>query len=221
MITLIDLLIVFVIGLLFVLYFTDQRLFIYNRSIVLSKDTNNFITLHFLHGHFPKGKWRDFYKHIDNKKGGSVSMQIDDSVYAFEVKEGKYMHLEGADHREHFNALFSVKNILIWELETKDSCVTSVKIPVTEQQKQILRDTYKSYLAKTPYDYAFFGMGSASAVYEVLAKAGIVLTQDSLNRYVLNAFNPRIFRKRVILWAEFNGFDVFRKEGSADVYWEK
>ena len=191
---------------------------------MLPENNGGFITLHFVHGRIPKFESGQYASSIQtllllakaNIVGGRVLMQIDRHVYGFRVKDShKWMHLVPNDHREHFNAEFYKETFLSWLDSTVGEDTTSVKIPVTAEQKKMLVDIYNKYIEKIPYDYAFFGMGSASAMYEVLARAGMVFPQESNARYALNAFYPKAFRQRVIAWARYNNFDISTRKAES------
>jgi hypothetical protein len=219
MITLIDLFLIFLIAFIFLIYFTDYRIFVHTRYH-LSKENSDFITIHFTHGYLPKWNFRKYVKLATYRAGGYVSMQIDKHIYGFRVAEG-FMHFIPQEHRADFNAKFIFRTFLLWTEEKRDEMTTSVKIPVTEEQKKALIKIYNAYMVKTPYDYAFLGMGSASSLYEILAQVGIVATQQSHYRYIFYAFYPRIFRQRMLAWARFNDFEVSVKQGTDHFYWEK
>ena len=49
----------------------------------------------------------------------------------------------------------------------------TVIVPVTQEQYNELQRIFDSVAAKTPYDYAIFGMRCAAASYDVLSKIGL------------------------------------------------
>ena len=219
--TLINLLII--VGIIFVLmaYHTDKRIFVFTKYLMLSENSGGFVTLYFVHGKMPKLYARDYVHFIKdflllakvNNLGGTVVMQIDRHIYGFRIQDNhRWMHIIPNGHREHFNAKFYKETFLSWLDNRAGENTTAIKIPVTGKQKKILVDIYNDYIEKIPYDYAFFGMGSSSAMYEILAKAGIVFPQESNARYALNAFYPKVFRERVLAWARYNNFDITTKK---------
>lgn len=222
--TLITMLIILAVLLLFMLQYTDKRIFVYTKYLMLPENNGGFVTLHFVHGKIPEFKSRQYVPYIkdfllkmkENSMSGTVVMQIDRHVYGFRVKEHhNWMHLVPNGHGEHLNAEFYKQTFLSWLDETAGENTTSIKIPVTTEQKKDLTDIYTKYMEHTPYDYAFLGMGSASAVYEVLARAKMVFPQESNARYALNAFYPNAFRERVLAWAKYNNFEITTKKAES------
>lgn len=222
--TLITMLIILGIALVLMLYYTDKRIFVFTKYIILPETNNSFVTLHFVHGKVPEFKSGEYIPYIktfllkmkENSMSGTVVMQIDRHVYGFRIKDShKWMHLLPNGHREHFNGEFYKQTFLSWLDQTVGENTTSVKIPVTVEQKKELAEIYTKYIEHTPYDYAFLGMGTASAVYEVLAKAGMVFPQESNTRYTLNAFYPKAFRERVLAWAKYNNFEITTKKAES------
>ena len=93
-------------------------------------------------------------------------------------------------------------------------------IPVTAAQRKSLDSLVKGYCAKTPYDYAFFGMRCASSSYDVLQTAGILPKQD-MTWY--SVFTTQQFR--YLLYLEYlkhkdQGWELQTWKGSASRKWE-
>lgn len=229
--TLITMLIIVGIVLVIMLYHTDKRIFVFSKYAISPESIDSFVTLHFVHGKVPEFKKEErlaffFLSFIktsllrakENNLGGRAVMQIERHVYGFEMKDThKWMHIVPNGHREHFNGQFFKKTFLSWLDETVGYNTTSIKVPVTADEKKTLVEIYTNYIDKVPYDYAFIGMGSASALYEVIAKAGMVFPQESNVRYALNAFYPKAFRERVLAWARYNNFDITTKSAEAKI----
>ena len=218
--TLINMLIILGVGFVLMLYYTDKRIFVFSKYAISPESIDSFVTLHFVHGVMPKreaGQYVPFIKTFllkmkENSMSGTVVMQIDRHVYGFRSKDQhNWMHLVPNGHGEHLNGEFYKQTFLAWLDETVGENTTSVKVPVTAEQKKELTDIYTKYIEHTPYDYAFVGMGSASAMYEVLAKAKMVFPQESNARYALNAFYPKAFREKVLAWAKYNNFEITTK----------
>jgi len=222
MITLIDLIVIFIIFCWFILFATNKRIFVYSKHPIAEGVDSFFITLHFIHASVYKKIASNLSKEAVRLIGGHIEIQIDEYVYGFETKyKNKIPHIISYEERKNFNGVFLKKDFLIWLEESKGELITSVKVPVTLKQKQKLIELYEKNLKETPYDYAFFGMRCASSAYQMLGTTGIVPAQESNTRYIMSSFFPRLFRKMVLSWANYNGFEVSVKEGRIDRYWER
>ncbi|MFM9986728.1 MAG: hypothetical protein ACKVOK_15925 [Flavobacteriales bacterium] len=103
----------------------------------------------------------------------------------------------------------------------KDSVsFTSITIPISERQKEILDSLSGEYRKNSPYDYAFFGMRCGAATYDLLAKIGI-LSQYSERKTWRKIFYPRKLRRRLTKIAMQNGWAIENQKGSARRKWER
>lgn len=72
--------------------------------------------------------------------------------------------------------------------------LSSLTIPVSEDQLTALENIIDDYTRQPPYDYAFLGMRCASAAYEMLARAGI-LSHHSRFFLVFRLFTPGLLKQ--------------------------
>jgi hypothetical protein len=154
--------------------------------------------------------------------GGHVGIEGDSGRILNFLRQGKKVHWFAKKNNKHsiykehdvrsFYALFrsnpdSVKKAIIY-------------IPVTRQQKQIFDSIAITYLQKTPYDYAFFGMRCGAAAYDILAQVG-VLPRYSYGKTYKKIFYPKKLRKRLLKKAAKNNWTIIRHDGSVKRKWER
>ncbi len=188
-------------------------------SWVFAGDT---LKIHFLYGSKPKKK----YKYVEKKwfggiHGGHVGVEFKTgNIVNFIPYEG-FHYIEKQKNRKskfvsnnfrQFYGIFggnpdSVKRVIFY-------------IPINTTDANRLDSVSKSYLSKTPYDYAFIGMRCAAAAYDLSSNTGIVKKLHRKRMY-FKIFYPKKLRKKLFKLAKKNGWKYEIKEGSRRRIWEK
>jgi hypothetical protein len=183
-------------------------------TVVVAQQT---ITVHFLYGSKPaKGYKNSETKWFGGIKGGHVTIESGDSIVGFHP--GGKCHI--FSKKKKANGYFSNEQNLNWVKDTVTLKYTSVIIPLSEENYKRVKNTLNSYLQKSPYDYAFFGMRCAAAAYDVLEETGIVKKRSRLGK--LGAFfYPQLLRRRLLKIAGVKNYTVIRKKGKVSRNWEK
>ena len=180
-----------------------------------------YLPVHFLYGSRPVQK----YKFMENywfggKLGGHVGIEIDSNKILNFVHQGSFHLLSSRNKHSHY--IISSRsgfNSILGGDSNKVKTVT-ILIPVKEEQQKKLDSIAKTYLAESPYDYAFLGMRCGAASYELLAQLGI-LPEYSRSKTSLKIFYPKILRKQLLRKARENGWQTIRENGSDRRVWEK
>jgi hypothetical protein len=179
------------------------------------------LKVHFLHGSRPKAK----YKHVQprwfgGKFGGHAGIQINnDSLIDFYYRPPlhiwpKPLHKYSTFARHSYTGFYTV-----FGGSADSHKITIISIPISPAQKLQLITATQGYLANTPYDYAFMGMRCGAATYDMLSKANIVTPLPQW-RMVAKIFYPRLLRKKLLLMAKQNDWNVARQSGCATRLWE-
>lgn len=181
-----------------------------------------FIKVHFLYGSKPGAAYRDSEpKWFGGKLGGHVGIEVEDgrilnflpsgSFHVFGKKENRHSRFAVHDHNA-FYAMFG---------GAPDSMKrTVVKIPITRRQLLTVDSLSTAYLARTPYDYAFFGMRCGAAAYDVLSRIDLLNTCGRAT-IVRKIFYPRKLRKHLFRKAVQQQWKVERHPGSSRRKWER
>jgi hypothetical protein len=97
--------------------------------------------------------------------------------------------------------------------------MTSIYLPISQKQKDKLLTTLTAYLAKSPYDYAFFGTRCATSTAEVLSKSGIIYPLSNVENSI--AFlSPHPLRQTFVQLAKKKRLSIIEKNGVDCRYWE-
>jgi hypothetical protein len=187
-----------------------------------SEPLTDTLTVRFLYGSKPHSAHRREQKRwFGGMLGGHVGIQYDSSRYLSFFYEGR-VHIFQRKNRkngkydlqtnEEFNFIMdkdvdSVKTLIIY-------------IPITESQKEKYLSVCASYIAKTPYDYAFFGVRCGSSTYDVLSQVGVV-KQYSYFRMWSKIFYPKKLRFRLKREAKKNGWQTGKIKGTHKRIWER
>lgn len=177
-----------------------------------ASDTTYTIKINFLYGSRPvKG-----YRHQESKlfggiKGGHVNIEAGGRVLDFTPGNNPLF-----PHNKKPSGGFSINPSIKW---TGTDKWKTVVVPVSEDQYLALQKIFDSVAAKTPYDYAIFGMRCAAASYDVLSKIGL-FKEYSNTKNVATHFYPKLLRKKVLKWADKNKYTVISNEGRNSRKWE-
>lgn len=191
-------------------------------SLDVCGQDNHFIKVHFLHGSRPAPGYKDVErKWFGGVLGGHAGIEIDDGQVLNFMKRGKVHWFASARKKNSRFALHALDDFWgIFRYPANTVKKTTVVIPLSSMQKQLLDSIAVAYLAQTPYDYAFFGMRCGAATYEILAQVNI-LKPYSYRRTFMKIFYPRKLRRRLLKQAEARNWEVIRAAGSTARVWEK
>lgn len=180
------------------------------------------LTVRFLYGSKPKPEHkREQKRWFGGMLGGHVGIQYDSTrflsffyegrVHIFQRKNKKSGRYDLQSHEE-FNYIMdkdvdSVKTLIIY-------------IPITKNQKEKFLSVCESYIANTPYDYAFFGVRCGSSTYDVLSQVGVV-KQYSYFKMWTKIFYPKKLRYRLKRDAKKNGWKMEKIKGTHKRIWER
>ena len=177
-----------------------------------ASDSTYTIKLNFLYGSRPaKG-----YRHHESKlfggiKGGHVNIEAGGRVLDFTPGNNPLF-----PHNKKPSGGFSINQSVNWDGDDKWKTII---IPVSEEQYLALQKIFDSVAAKTPYDYAIFGMRCAAASYDVLSKIGLFKPYPN-DKNVITHFYPKLLRKKILKWADKNNYMVISNEGRPSRKWE-
>lgn len=188
-------------------------LFLLISRVAWSQPLSDTIRLHFLYGSVPaKGYEKTEPKLFGGLKGGHVSIEANDRVLDFLPGNCPILPENGKP-----SGGFRINKAVYWD--TSSTKWVMVKIPLTRAQLESLETIYHSYTEETPYDYAVFGMRCAAASYDVLSEIGLFKKVPEKFNMVKN-FYPKLFRKRILKWAEKNNYPVIYHPGRPTRKWE-
>src|SRR5687768_8503743 len=148
-----------------------MRVFLILISIFLintcfASDTTYTIKINFLYGSRPaKGYRQQESKLFGGIKGGHVNIEAGGRVLDFTPGNNPLF-----PHNKKPSGGFSINQSVNWDGDDKWKTIV---VPVSEDQYMELQKLFDSVAAKTPYDYAIFGMRCAAASYDVLSKIGL------------------------------------------------
>ncbi len=180
------------------------------------------IKVHFLHGSKPKFKFRhEEDRWFGGILGGHAGVEYEpDQIISFLPKARFHVFA----HPRLINSKFSLHDTVSFH-EILGGNYGSVKktiitIRISAQQKASLDSIVALYKARSPYDYAFFGMRCGAATYDLLARAGIQ-EPYSFTKTWSRFFYPRKTRRKLERLAASKGYAVTKMPGSTKRIWEK
>ena len=177
-----------------------------------ASDTTYTIKLNFLYGSRPaKGYRQHESKLFGGIKGGHVNIEAGGRVLDFTPGNNPLF-----PHNKKPSGGFSINPSVTWDNDDKWKTIV---IPVSEVQYMALQKIFDSVAARTPYDYAIFGMRCAAASYDVLSKIGL-FKEYSNDKNVITHFYPKLLRKKILKWADRNNYTVISNEGRPSRKWE-
>lgn len=180
-------------------------------------------TLHvrFLYGSKPKPQHkREQKRWFGGMLGGHVGIQYDSTRYLSFFYEGR-VHI--FQHKKNKNGQYDLQTDSAFHY-IMDKNVDSVKslsiyIPITRIQKEKFLSVCASYIDKTPYDYAFFGVRCGSSTYDVLSQVGVVKKYSYFKMWT-KIFYPKKLRWRLIRQAKKNNWKMVKQKGTHKRFWE-
>ena len=178
----------------------------------IAGDTAYTIKINFLYGSRPaKGFRQQESKLFGGIKGGHVNIEAGGRVLDFTPGNNPLF-----PHNKKPSGGFSINPSINW---TSTDKWKTVIVPVSEAQYVALQKIFDSVAAKTPYDYAIFGMRCAAASYDVLTKIGMFKEYPN-TKNIATHFYPKLLRKKVLKWADKNKYPVLSNEGRPSRKWE-
>lgn len=175
-------------------------------------DTAYIVKINFLYGSRPaKGFNQQESKLFGGIKGGHVNIEAGGRVLDFTPGNNPLL-----PNNKKPSGGFSVNSSVYWDADDKWKTII---VPVSESQYKELLNIFDSVAAKTPYDYAIFGMRCAAASYDVLSKIGL-FKEYSNKKNVITHFYPKLLRKKILKWADKNNYAVISNEGRSSRKWE-
>ena len=170
------------------------------------------LKLIFLYGSKPaKGYHKQESKLFGGIKGGHVNIEAGGRVLDFTPGNNPLF-----PNNKKPSGGFSINQSVSWDGDDKWKTMI---VPVSEEQYMELQKLFDSVAAKTPYDYAIFGMRCAAASYDVLSKIGLFKEYPN-TKNVATHFYPKLLRKKVLKWADKNNYTVISNEGRSSRKWE-
>ena len=181
-------------------------------SSCLASDSTYTIKINFLYGSKPaRGYHQQESKLFGGIKGGHVNIEAGGRILDFTPGNNPLF-----PHNKKPSGGFSINRSVSWDGDDKWKTII---VPVSEDQYMKLQKLFDSVAAKTPYDYAIFGMRCAAASYDVLSKIGLFEEYPS-PKNVATHFYPKLLRKKVLKWADKNNFTIISNEGRPSRKWE-
>jgi hypothetical protein len=185
-------------------------LFLFN--FCFASDSTYTIKINFLYGSRPaKGFHQQESKLFGGIKGGHVNIEAGGRVLDFRPGNNPLL-----PNNKKPSGGFSVNQTN--RCSSTDKWKTIV-VPVSESQYMALQELFDSVAARTPYDYAIFGMRCAAASYDVLSKIGVFKEYPN-KKNVITHFYPKLLRKKVLKWADENNYTIISNDGRPTRKWE-
>src|SRR6187455_766250 len=193
--------------------FTAILISFFTFSSCHASDSTYTIKINFLYGSRPaRGYLQQESKRFGGIKGGNVNIAADGRVLDFRPENNPLL-----PNNKKPSGGFSRNGSVYWNSETDKW--TTVIVPVSQEQFIILQKLIESFAAKTPYDYAIFGMRCAAASYDVLSQIGLFKEYPN-TKNVATHFYPKLLRKKVLKWADKNNYAVISHNGRSTRKWE-
>lgn len=195
---------------------------LFKSQLLIAQSDSVFINVHFLHGSKPKFKFRhEEDRWFGGILGGHAGIEYEpDHIINFVPKARFHVFA----HPRLINSKFSVHDTLsFYEILGGDYASvkkTMITLKISKQQKAKLDSVVDAYKARSPYDYAFFGMRCGAAAYDLLAQAGIQPLYSFAKTWT-KFFYPRKTRRRLERLAGSTGYLVRKIPGSTKRIWEK
>lgn len=187
----------------------------------LAQDSTTIKVL-FLYGSKTKKEFKDVeYEWFGGILGGHVGIQLDSNTVIDFVPSGPFHKIA---HKTDLSSDFVTHDpdnfFTLFGSPTDSVKHLIVTIPISGKQKAQLDSIAANYLENTPYDYAFLGMRSGAAAYDILSQIGIV-KDSGYHRTYLKIFYPKKLRKRLIKKAAKHKWHLYSQEGGKRRKWER
>ncbi len=177
-----------------------------------------FVKVHFVYGSKPKSAFKKIEaKQFGGIHGGHVYLELENKIISYGTNNGKW-HI--FPHKSKNAGKYRIDKDLKWHGDTGKLKITTIVIPITEEQVLKFKETEKKYFEQTPYDYAFIGMRCAAGAYDVLSKAEVCKHKSRVGIISKN-FYPKRLRVKLLKRAQKENWQVLRQEGRSTRKWEK
>jgi hypothetical protein len=186
-----------------------------NYKLPKSEEVVDSAIIHFIHGSVPNINCSYQKKRLGGYLGGHIEIEISKKVYGFSYDSLPINYFS----KVNFNSKFECREIAEWQTYTLNDKITSIYIPISNQQKEKLQNLLARHFKKEPYDYAFIGQRCASSTAEILSDAKII-NNFSNNEAIITFFYPRMLRLTLLNFAKKNNLKVSLKKGINCVKWE-
>lgn len=173
------------------------------------------IIIHFIHGSIPEKGCKYKKKRLGGYLGGHIEIEVKKEVFGFLYDSIPINFIS----KNSYNSNFEIRGRTEWEKFSKNDKITSIHIPISQQQKEGLYRLLKQYVIKEPYDYAFWGQRCSSSTAEILSDVGIINKFSNLES-IIAFFYPRTFRYTMIQFAKKNDLKIELKKGIECHKWE-
>jgi hypothetical protein len=187
----------------------------------LAQDTT-YIYAHFLYGSKPRAKCPGESRWFGGIHGGHAGVGFPDGQILNFLPSGCF-HKKARKDTAAFCSRYALHNESLFYgmfgTPGEDVRMMKIRIPVSSAQMASMDSLRKAYITTSPYDYAFLGMRCGSATYDILAH-GHVLKPLNFGPMWRRIFYPKRVRKRLILLAKRNNWQVIYQQGSDCRKWE-
>lgn len=192
-------------------------LFLFLSHFLFASDSL-FVKVHFVYGSKPKSAFKKTEaKQFGGIHGGHVYLELENKIISYGTNNGKW-HI--FPHKSKSAGRYRIDKDLKWHGDTGKLKITTIVIPITEEQVLKFKETEKKYFEQTPYDYAFLGMRCAAGAYDVLSKAEVCKCKSRFGIISKN-FYPKRLRVKLLKRAQKEKWEVLRQEGRITRKWER
>lgn len=192
-------------------------LFLFLSHFLIASDSL-FVKVHFVYGSKPKSAFKKTEaKQFGGIHGGHVYLELENKIISYGTNNGKW-HI--FPHKSKSAGRYRIDKDLKWHGDTGKLKITTIVIPITEEQVLKFKKTEKEYFEQTPYDYAFLGMRCAAGAYDVLSKAEVCKCKSRFGIISKN-FYPKRLRVKLLKRAQKEKWEVLRQEGRITRKWER
>jgi hypothetical protein len=180
------------------------------------KNATDTAIIHFIHGSIAQENCIYPRPRLGGLLGGHVEIELDGKVYGFRHSK-RPVHIFPQDNNR--NSTYDIYTKQAWLKRTEYEKMTAIKLPISVEQKRHLQAILTDYLAKTPYDYAFFGKRCASSTADLLVQSGIICPLSTIE--IMVAFlSPHPLRYAFLRLAEEKKYGIERQKGVDCRFWE-
>lgn len=192
-------------------------LFLFFSHFLFASDSL-FVKVHFVYGSKPKTAFKKMEaKQFGGIHGGHVYLELENKIISYGTNNGKW-HI--FPHKSKSAGRYRIDKDLKWHGDTGKLKITTIIIPITEEQLLKFKETEKKYFEQTPYDYAFLGMRCAAGAYDMLSKAEVCKHKSRFGIISKN-FYPKRLRVKLLKRARKENWQVLWQEGRNTRKWER
>jgi hypothetical protein len=176
------------------------------------------LKLHFVYGSKPIKAFKTIEpKLFGGIHGGHVYLEVDHRIISFGTNNGNW-HI--FPHKNKSAGKYRIDKNLAWHGDTAQKKMTTICIPISQEQFLKFKAAEQNYFEQTPYDYAFLGMRCAAGAYDLLSKAEVCKHKSRFGIISKN-FYPKRLRVKLLKRAQKENWQVIKQEGRGTRKWEK